>query len=110
MSLEKQQKKELLQTYKGRRQVGCVYAIRNTATGGCLLGSAANCQSVYNRFGFQIGTGTCPHPSLAADWDTYGAAAFKLEILEELEKEESQTVREFREDIKTLEELWREKM
>ena len=37
MSVEKSQKKELLQAYKGRRRVGCVYGLRHRPTGRMLV-------------------------------------------------------------------------
>ena len=43
-------------------------------------------------------------------WAQYGPAAFTLEVLEELEQKETQTEREFAEDIAVLRELWAEKL
>ena len=39
----------------------------------------------------------------------YGAASFSFAVLEELQKNETQTDREFAEDVQTLFELWQEK-
>jgi len=39
----------------------------------------------------------------------YGAEAFSFEILEEIEKKDSQTTDEFKEDLMVLEQLWAEK-
>lgn len=54
MSVEKSQKKELLQAYKGRRRVGCVYGLRHRPTGRMLVQHDADVQSARNRFRFCI--------------------------------------------------------
>jgi acyl carrier protein phosphodiesterase len=49
------------------------------------------------------------HHKLAKDWAQYGPDVFQFEILEELEKKDEQSPERFREDIKTLKEMWLEK-
>ena len=110
MSVEKSQKKELLQAYKGRRRVGCVYGLRHRPTGRMLVQHDADVQSARNRFRFFASTNTCPHPCLRALWRAEGPQAFELVVLEELEIGEEQEERAFREDLKTLEALWKEKL
>jgi hypothetical protein len=44
------------------------------------------------------------------DWKLYGASSFSFEILEEIHKKETQSDREFADDVATLLELWTEKM
>jgi hypothetical protein len=102
-------KKELIAKYKERKIIGGVYAIRNGVTGRRLLMSAPDLQGSKNRFEFSQKTGGCIHPRLKDDWECYGGKAFSLEILEELEKMETQTPDEFKEDIRVLAELWLEK-
>ena len=108
--MEKSQKKELLQAYKGRRRVGCVYGLRHRPTGRMLVQHDADVQSARNRFRFFASTNTCPHPCLRALWRAEGPQVFELVVLEELEKGEEQEERAFREDLKTLEALWKEKL
>ena len=45
--------------------------------------------------------------TLQKDWRELGASAFTLAILEELEQKPQQSAAEFRDDLKTLETLWR---
>jgi len=99
----------LIVKYKERKIIGGVYAIKNGVTGRSLLISAQDLQGSKNRFEFAQKTGGCVHPRLKDDWEVYGGKAFSLEILEELEKMETQTPDEFIEDIKVLAELWLEK-
>ena len=100
-------RKALSKDYKDRRKVGGVYRITNTANGRYLLGYAADLASVRNRFQFAITTGSTVDPRLRNDWDEYGAAAFTLDVLEELEQAPDQRQADFLEDLKTLEQLLR---
>ncbi len=107
--MEKQSKKEQILQYKERKVVGGVYAIKNNENGKMLLQSTADLHGIRSRFEFSLKTGSCIHTKLQNDWNKFGCGAFRLEILEELEKKEDQSSREFLEDVKTLEDLWREK-
>ena len=111
MSVEKSQKKELLQAYKGRRRVGCVYGLRHRPTGRMLVQHERRCAERPERGAvFLQSTNTCPRPCLRALWRAEGPQAFELVVLEELERGEEQEERAFREDLKTLEALWKEKL
>ena len=102
-------RKELIAKYKERKIIGGVYAIKNMTTGRALLLSAQDLQGSKNRFEFAQKTGSCIHPKLKDDWEVYGAKGFEFVTLEELEKLETQTPDEFKEDIKVLTEIWVEK-
>lgn len=110
--MEKQDKKERIARYKEQQQkkTGCVYAIRNTQSGKRFLLSAADLKGAENRFQFSKNTDMCPLIQFKEDWKRYGASSFSFELLETLEKKEAQTDAEFQEDLKTLEDLWREKL
>ena len=107
--MEKQNKKEKLAEYKERKITGGVYVIKNTANEKSLLASSTNLQGCKNRFVFSQKTNSCVDMKLQNDWKTFGAEAFQLEVLEELEKKDDQTSKEFAEDIKMLYELYLEK-
>jgi len=108
--MEKLNKKERLARYKERKVTGGIYSIKNTADGNLLLLSTCDLQGSRNRFLFSQKTGSCINIKLQNDYDQYGSDVFVFEVLEELEKKESQTDKEFDNDIKTLLELWMEKL
>src|SRR5882724_9508758 len=95
-------RKEMSNAYKERKPCGGVYTITNTVNGRYLLGHAANIKSVEQRFQFAITTGSTIHPRLQKDWDEFGAQAFKLEVLEELEQHPTQSQAEFLDDLEML--------
>jgi hypothetical protein len=53
--------------------------------------------------------GTCLHPKMQRDFSQYGAEAFELEFLEEVEKKEEESQMGFRDRLKRLEETWADK-
>jgi hypothetical protein len=110
MNEKKKTRKELLQEYKERTITGGVYAFRNAINGKALIQSTGTIDKAKSHLDFSKSTGSCVHPVLANDWTAYGAEAFSLEILETLDKKDTQTNEEFMEDIKALEELWRDKI
>lgn len=105
-----QARRELKSQYKERKKTGGVFVIRNMATGRALLLAAADLQGSKNRFEFAQKTGSCIDLKLQKDWAEQGGGAFAFEVLEELEKGETQTDAEFREDIAVLKEIWQEKL
>lgn len=108
--MDKQAKKDLIRAYLSRPVVGGIYAFRNSKTGELLVLSTPNLGGTKNQFDFSRQTGSCVHMRLQDAWREYGADAFELVVLEELEKKEDQTGREFREDLEALLELWKSKL
>lgn len=100
-------RREISKAYKERKLCGGVYTITNTQNGKYLIGHAADLASVRNRFQFAITSGSAVDPRLRKDWGEFGAAAFTLEVLEELEQKPEQSQADFLDDLKTLEQLWR---
>ncbi len=107
--MEKQNRKELILQYKNRKVTGGIYIIKNITNGKILLLSTTNLQGTKNRFEFSVKMGGCENLKLKEDWKEFGAGAFILEVLEELEKSEAQTQKEFEDDLKMLLSLWFEK-
>lgn len=102
-------KRELKNSYKEKPEIGGIYRITCAGNGRVWLKSARDLQGKINRFNFSVSTGLCPESDMRAAWDEYGPQAFSLSVLEELKKGETQTDREFSDDIDTLLAIWTEK-
>lgn len=105
-----ERRKELISKYKNRKISGGVYRIVNTVSGKYLLKNAVDLKGSKNLFDFSVQTDMCPDFKVQKDWKQYGSKAFTFEVLEEIEINEDQSPQEFKEDLKALEELWREKL
>lgn len=108
--MDKQRRKELLQSYRDRTITGGAYRILNTVTGRQFVDAETDLAGAQNRFVFSQRMNTCTKARLHADWAQYGPEAFTFEILEEIEKKDAQTPQEFAEDLAVLAALWREKL
>ncbi|MGE4277250.1 MAG: GIY-YIG nuclease family protein [Lawsonibacter sp.] len=107
--MEKCSKKALKEQYKNRTIRGGVYCIRCSGNHARWLRATTDLQGAKNRFTFSQNTNSCFEPCMAEAQKLYGASAFSLEILEEIQRKEDQTEREFSGDVDVLLELWTEK-
>lgn len=82
-------------------------AYKNLETNERYIDIAPDLAGVKNRFEFAKKTGIGLPYAIEKAAKT---ADFELEVLEELEKDELQTTKEFKEDLKTLKEIWLEKL
>lgn len=103
--MKPQNRKELLEAYKRRKQIGGVYAVTNTKTGRALVLASADIEGIRKRYEFAEMTGGCFHPKLLRDVETLGCGVFAFTVLDTLEKKETQTDREFSDDLEALLEL-----
>ena len=109
-SKNRSSRKDLLQSYRERRITGGIYALRNAKTGRMLVQSTTSIERTANLFEFSRQTGSCVHPLLQEDWKAQGPGSFSLEILETLDKKDTQSEAEFAEDIQELAAIWHEKL
>lgn len=108
-SMCKQSKKELKEKYKNRVVIGGVYCFKCNITNQTWLRATTDMKGMKNRFVFSVSANSCPDAYLIEAWKQHGAASFSFEMLEEIEKKETQTDSEFLEDVNILLELWKEK-
>jgi 2-phospho-L-lactate transferase/gluconeogenesis factor (CofD/UPF0052 family) len=103
-------RKTLINQYKQRKIIGGIFRVTNTRNGRYLLDYATNLQAKQNAFDFMVSTNSCFDYRLKDDWNTLGGKAFTFETLETLEKKKEQTQEQFIDDLKTLTNLWSEKL
>jgi hypothetical protein len=108
---DRERRRELRTQYKQNHPEAGVYRIVNTVNGKSLVGSAANLASMHSKMAFarSVNMPGALDYRLRDDIREFGIDAFSLEILEVLEIEPAMTATEIREDLATLEALWREK-
>ena len=99
-------KKELLNQYKSRAQVGGIYAIKNATLNKWYLDATPDLAAAKNRFQFFGPTKT----KAEQDYKAQNGVGFVFEVLEELKKNENQTDQDFQADLAMLKEIWLEKL
>jgi hypothetical protein len=105
-----QNRKELINEYKNRKQIGGICKITNIKTGKIFLFVAQDITAAKNRFEFSKKMNSCVNIKLQSDWNKYGIDSFTFEILEELEKNVDQNTKEFLEDLNELLEIYIQKL
>lgn len=100
-------KKEAKSTYKLAEKIGAVVAYKNLSTNERYLDIAPDLAGIKNRFEFAKKTGIGLPYAIEKAAKT---ADFELEVLEKLKKDDLQSTKAFKEDLKTLKEIWVEKL
>jgi len=101
-------KKILKEQFKNRACIGGVYRIKCHGNNAFWIRATTDMQGSKNRFAFSIATHACPETRMAKAWHQFGASAFSFEVLDEIKKKETQTKREFAEDVNALLAIWTE--
>ena len=100
-------RRQMSRAYKDRRQRGGVYTVTNSLSGQYVIGHTRDLASMRNHFQFAVSTGSALHPKLRKDWAALGGAAFRLDVLEELEQGPEQSESDFLADLAALEQMCR---
>ena len=107
--MDNQKRKELMDAYKNRTIIGGVYCIECGGNNRKWLRSTVDMQGSKNRFLSSVKLKGCLEPSMNREWKEYGSESFSFTCLEELKKGETQSDKEFADDVKALYEMWLEK-
>ena len=99
-------KKELKEQYKNRTCIGGIYCVTCTEGSKQWLRATIDLKSSKNRFDFSISTNSCPETDMMEEWNRYGGSSFAFETLEEIIKKDTQSDREFDDDVEILLEMW----
>ena len=99
-------KKELINQYKSRVKIGGVYAIKNELLNKWYVDVTPDLAAAENRFKFFGST----QMKVEQDYKAQNGEGFLFEVLEELEKGETQSDKEFKADLAVLREIWLEKL
>ncbi|HWI52914.1 MAG TPA: GIY-YIG nuclease family protein [Symbiobacteriaceae bacterium] len=101
-------RKELKRLAKEVKVEAGIYQIRNTGNGKVLVMATRNLRTV-NGQRFALETGGHGNKELQQDWNTFGPAAFAVEVLEVLDKPETGYFDE-RGALKKLKQKWLEQL
>jgi hypothetical protein len=102
-------RKAAIRAYKDTPRPAGVFGVRNRAEDRLYVGAAADLPAALNRQRFQLDGGLHPQRELQADWRRLGAAAFGLEVLDELEAPADPGA-DRSADLEALRDLWLEKL
>jgi len=98
-------RKELLRAYKQTPPPAGVYRVRDTVSGGYLLGSSLNLPGILNRHRFSLELGRERCRDLQRAWDVDGPEAFVFEVLDTLASSDDPAT-DSAEEMRLLEEMW----
>jgi group I intron endonuclease len=102
-------KSEIKKKYKQTITPMGIYQLKNLINGKILIGSSKNLPARKNRFEMELSYGSLTDIELLKDLRQFGKENFSFEVLDYLEPKEDPSYN-YTEDLKTLEELWIEKL
>lgn len=102
-------RRALARQYKETPRPAGVYRVQHIASGRTLLGVSPDAPAMLNRIRAQLRMQGHPNRRLQQDWRSAGPDGFVFEVLDLLTPPESADF-DPTEDLRMLEELWREKL
>jgi hypothetical protein len=106
-SMDNARKKELARTYKERKRLQGIFAVRCDASGEVWIGKTRNLDTEQNKIWFVLRHGSHTNASLQSAWNARGEAAFRYEIVEEVTDENLLLIESL---IKDREKHWRSEL
>ncbi|MFO7446540.1 MAG: GIY-YIG nuclease family protein [Ignavibacteriaceae bacterium] len=100
---------ELKKQYKRTIKPMGIFQIKNIRNGKILIGKSKDLDAVFNKQIFELEMGAHKNEQLQKDWKEFGADSFTFEIIDRLEPKEDPEYK-YDDDLKTLKELWFEKL
>jgi hypothetical protein len=102
-------RKALIREYKQTPRLMGVGAVRNTANGKVLVVASRDLPALLNRHQAQLRLNGHGNQTLQADWNSLGPDAFEFVVLDSLTPKDAPDY-DPTDDLRTLEELWLEKL
>lgn len=101
--------KEMKEEYKFYKSKKGVFKIENKKNGKILVGSSNDLIAIWNRNKAQLRFGTHQNEELQKDWKQFGEESFEYVILTEIKEKEDEQ-KDYKKEIKELEELFIEEL
>jgi hypothetical protein len=102
-------KKQVKEDYKSKKQPAGIFAVHNLHDNKMFVGTSKDLPSVITRFEFTLKMESFPFQNLIDDYKKHGKENFEIKVLDELELKD-ETEQETDRELKTLEEMWIEKL
>lgn len=102
-------RKKLIADYKRTPRPAGLWVVRNEPYGVWLVGPSPDLPAMLNRLRFQLEMDSHPDKELQADWNALGPDAFTIDVLDELERRETDTG-DISDDLAVLLQVWLERL
>ena len=102
-------RKAATRAYKEMEHPMGVFRVHNTANDKSFVGTSVNLPAMLNRQQAQLQFGGHVNKELQQDWATFGPDAFRFEVLDTLAPSDDR-LHDPKDDLRTLEALWLEKL
>ncbi|WP_410511408.1 GIY-YIG nuclease family protein [Paenibacillus sp. BR2-3] len=109
--MEKAKRKELAYNYAHSHRLMGAYRIVNIENGKSFVGSTLNLEGVWNKHKFMLDINSHTEKALQEDWNKFGEAGFRFEILEQIKPDEDfvenvSDLAKYRKKLPDLEKKW----
>jgi len=102
-------RKELKEEYKQMKFKIGIFLLRNIVNDKIFIDSSMDLVSIWNRQRMELNFGSHPNLSLQKDWNKFGADKFEYEIVSQIKQSETE-IRDYKKELKLLEEMYLEKL